>query len=124
MPLIADPGTKWSYSIGLDVMGAVIEKASGMSFDAFVQKRIFTPLKMRSSYWTVPKSETGRLVSEYAFGPTGAMVAARSRVATSVYLSAAELPLWRRGAGHVGERLRPLPPHAAELRHRSTACGS
>ena len=67
VPLIADPGTKWSYSIGLDVMGAVIEKASGMSFDAFVQKRIFDPLKMRSSYWTVPQSETGRLVSEYAF---------------------------------------------------------
>ena len=56
VPLIADPGTKWSYSIGLDVMGAVIEKASGMSFDAFVQKRIFNPLKMRSSYWTVPRS--------------------------------------------------------------------
>ncbi|HEY0597163.1 serine hydrolase domain-containing protein, partial [Sphingopyxis sp.] len=48
LPLVADPGTRWSYSIGLDVLGAVIEKASGMPFDAFVQTRIFDPLKMRS----------------------------------------------------------------------------
>lgn len=67
VPLIADPGTKWSYSIGLDVMGAVIEKVSGMPFDAFVQKRIFDPLKMTSSYWTVPGSEAGRFVTNYTF---------------------------------------------------------
>src|SRR3546814_11451087 len=63
LPLIADPGTKWSYSIGLDVMGAVIEKASGMPFDTFVQTRIFDPLKMTSSYWTVPASEVGRFAT-------------------------------------------------------------
>ncbi|MEO5867322.1 MAG: serine hydrolase domain-containing protein [Sphingomonas sp.] len=67
LPLIAEPGTKWSYSIGLDVMGAVIEKASGMPFDTFVQRRIFDPLKMRSSFWTVPASEIGRLATAYAF---------------------------------------------------------
>jgi len=98
VPLIADPGTKWSYSIGLDVMGAVIEKASGTSFDAFVQKRIFDPLNMRSSYWTVPKSETGRLVSEYAFGPTGAMVPL-DPAASSVYLTPPSFPYG--GAGLV-----------------------
>jgi CubicO group peptidase (beta-lactamase class C family) len=98
VPLIADPGTKWSYSIGLDVMGAVIEKASGMSFDAFVQKRIFNPLKMRSSYWTVPQSEVGRLASEYTFGPTGAM-SPLDPAATSVYLSPPSFPYG--GAGLV-----------------------
>jgi len=67
VPLIAEPGTRWSYSIGLDVMGAVIEKASGMPFDAFVQKRIFTPLHMTSSYWTVPSGEVGRFVTNYTF---------------------------------------------------------
>ncbi|MGH6617522.1 serine hydrolase domain-containing protein [Sphingomonas sp.] len=65
VPLITDPGTTWSYSIGLDVMGRVIEVASGMSFDGFVQKRIFAPLKMTSSYWTVPQSEVGRFASNY-----------------------------------------------------------
>jgi len=66
-PLIADPGTKWSYSIGLDLMGAIVEKASGMPFDRFVQTRILDPLKMNSTYWTVPQSEAGRLATNYTF---------------------------------------------------------
>jgi CubicO group peptidase (beta-lactamase class C family) len=67
VPLIAEPGTKWSYSIGLDVMGAVIEKASGMPFDRFVQTRLLDPLAMKSTYWSVPASEVGRLATNYAF---------------------------------------------------------
>ncbi|MBN8809010.1 MAG: beta-lactamase family protein [Sphingomonas sp.] len=97
-PLIADPGTKWSYSIGLDVMGAVIEKASGMSFDAFVQTRIFDPLKMRSSFWTVPQSEIGRFATNYAFAPSGTMIAL-DPAASSVYLSPPSFPYG--GAGLV-----------------------
>ena len=98
VPLIADPGTKWSYSIGLDVMGAVIEKASGMSFDKFVQTRIFDPLKMTSSYWTVPRAAANRLVSEYAFAPSGSLVALDPG-ATSVYLNPPSFPYG--GAGLV-----------------------
>jgi CubicO group peptidase (beta-lactamase class C family) len=67
VPLMYEPGTKWSYSIGLDVMGRVIEVASGMSFDGFVQQRIFGPLGMTSSYWTVPQSEIPRFATNYAF---------------------------------------------------------
>ena len=98
VPLIADPGTKWSYSIGLDVMGAVIEKASGMSFDAFVQKRIFDPLKMTSSFWSVPASEVGRLATNYAFLP-GDKLYALDPAATSVYLQPPSFPYG--GAGLV-----------------------
>jgi CubicO group peptidase (beta-lactamase class C family) len=98
VPLIADPGTKWSYSIGLDVMGAVIEKASGMRFDAFVQARIFDPLKMKSSYWSVPASEVGRLSTNYAFIP-GDKLFAIDPAATSVYLSPPSFPYG--GAGLV-----------------------
>ena len=98
VPLIADPGTKWSYSIGLDLMGAVIEKASGMRFDAFVQKRIFDPLKMKSSYWSVPASEVGRLSTNYAFLP-GDKLFALDPAATSAYLSPPSFPYG--GAGLV-----------------------
>jgi CubicO group peptidase (beta-lactamase class C family) len=98
VPLIADPGTKWSYSIGLDLMGAVIEKASGMRFDAFVQQRIFDPLKMKSSYWTVPASEVGRLSTNYAFLP-GDKLFALDPAATSAYLSPPSFPYG--GAGLV-----------------------
>ena len=98
VPLIADPGTKWSYSIGLDLMGAVIEKASGMRFDAFVEQRIFDPLKMKSSYWSVPASEVGRLSTNYAFLP-GDKLFAIDPAATSVYLSPPSFPYG--GAGLV-----------------------
>lgn len=65
LPLIAEPGTKWSYSISLDVLGRVIEVAARQPFDAFLQQRIFTPLKMRSTWFTVPGSEAHRLASAY-----------------------------------------------------------
>ncbi len=71
LPLIADPGTVWSYSMSLDLLGRVIELASGMPFDAFLQTRIFTPLGMTSSYFQVPESEMKRLTTNYfgaAFG--------------------------------------------------------
>ena len=66
LPLIAEPGTKWSYSIGLDVLGRVIEVASGMSFGQFLQTRVFDPLKMTSSFFQVPEAQTDRLATNYA----------------------------------------------------------
>ena len=71
LPLIADPGVKWSYSVGLDLMGRVIEVASGMPFEVFVQKRIFDPLGMISSFWQVPASEAWRLTTNYGALPFG-----------------------------------------------------
>ena len=97
LPLIAEPGTKWSYSIGLDVMGAVIERASHMSFDAFVQRRIFTPLNMRSSYWTVPGRDAARLSTNYLF--TGDSRTPLDPGPTSVWLSPPSFPYG--GAGLV-----------------------
>ncbi|MDP1027296.1 serine hydrolase domain-containing protein [Sphingomonas sp. KR1UV-12] len=97
MPLIAEPGTKWSYSIGLDVLAAVIEKASGMPFERFVQTRLFDPLKMRSSYWTVPASAAGRLATNYAF--TLGSRAPLDPGATSVWLQPPSFPYG--GAGLV-----------------------
>lgn len=73
LPLIAEPGTKWSYSISLDLLGRVIEVASGMEFEAFLKARLFDPLKMNSSYFQVPQSEVKRLATNYAvFG--GALI--------------------------------------------------
>ncbi len=97
LPLIAEPGTKWSYSIGLDVMGRVIEVASGMSFERFVQTRLFDPLKMKSSFWQVPQSEVGRLATNYAF--VGDTRTPLDPAATSVYLQKPSFPYG--GAGLV-----------------------
>lgn len=66
MPLVYQPGTRWSYSASLDLMGRVIEVVSGQSFDAFLQDRLFDPLGMTSTYFRVPASEIGRLTTNYA----------------------------------------------------------
>jgi CubicO group peptidase (beta-lactamase class C family) len=65
LPLIADPGERWSYSVSLDLLGRVIEVASGMPFDTFLMKRIFKPLGMSSSYFQVPVKEVKRLTTNH-----------------------------------------------------------
>ncbi len=97
LPLIAEPGTKWSYSIGLDVLGAVIEKASGMPFDSFLKTRIFTPLKMDSTFFTVPQDDARRLITGYTW--FGEKTVPLDPGATSVYLSPPTFPYG--GAGLV-----------------------
>jgi CubicO group peptidase (beta-lactamase class C family) len=85
LPLIAEPGTKWSYSISLDLLGRVIEVASGMDFEVFLKARIFEPLKMNSSYFQVPQSETKRFVSNYA--PINGVLFPIDPASTSIYLN-------------------------------------
>ncbi|GGD95330.1 serine hydrolase [Tsuneonella deserti] len=65
LPLVAQPGTRWSYSVALDLMGRVIEVASGQPFDAFLKQRIFEPTGMGSTFFQVPASELGRLTTNY-----------------------------------------------------------
>lgn len=97
LPLVAEPGTKWSYSIALDVLAAVVEKASGMPFERFVQTRLFTPLKMNSSYWTVPTDQVHRLATNYAYN--GDLRSPVDPAATSIWLRPPSFPYG--GAGLV-----------------------
>ncbi len=66
IPLVYQPGTRWSYSTGLDLMGRVIEVVSGESFDAYLQQTIFDPCGMESTFFRVPQSELHRLTMGYA----------------------------------------------------------
>ena len=60
IPLLAQPGTRWSYSIGVDVQGYLIEKFSGQSFADFARTRIFEPLGMKDTAFYVPKEKMSR----------------------------------------------------------------
>jgi CubicO group peptidase (beta-lactamase class C family) len=60
-PLLAQPGTRWSYSIAVDVQGYLVEKFSGMPFGEFARKRIFEPLGMKDTGFYVPKEKIARL---------------------------------------------------------------
>jgi CubicO group peptidase (beta-lactamase class C family) len=66
LPLVHEPGTRWSYSPGLDLMGRVIEVASGQTFDAFLKERFFGPLGMTSTGFRVERADVARLATNYA----------------------------------------------------------
>jgi CubicO group peptidase (beta-lactamase class C family) len=84
LPLIAEPGTKWSYSVSTDLLGHLIGVISGMEFGAFLQKRIFTPLNMRSTFFQVPQSQISRFTTNYA--RVGPLLFPLDTAANSVYL--------------------------------------
>lgn len=64
-PLAAEPGTKWIYSPGLDVLGRIAEIVSSQLFDVFLERRIFTPLGMSSTGFWVPEKDKTRLATLY-----------------------------------------------------------
>ncbi len=63
LPLHHNPGNKFTYSEGLDVLGYFIEVVSGMPFDAFLRKRIFDPLGLNDTWFYLPKDKHNRLVA-------------------------------------------------------------
>ncbi len=65
LPLAFQPGTKWEYSVGLDVIGRVIEVVSGQSLDQFFLQEIFEPLGMQETGFSVPAGAGDRLASLY-----------------------------------------------------------
>jgi len=62
LPLHHEPGEKFTYSEGLDVLGYFIEIVSGLPFDKFLKERIFDPLGMEDTYFYLPDSRADRLV--------------------------------------------------------------
>ncbi len=96
-PLVLQPGTRWSYSVGLDLMGRVIEVVSGQRFDEFLQRRIFDPAGMTSTYFRVPQSEIPRLTTNY--GLLGGTSIPIDPARASIYLDAPSFPFG--GAGLV-----------------------
>lgn len=65
VPLLAEPGTQWHYSVAVDVQALLVERLSGMKFADYVQKHIFDPLKMRESGWHQPMDRLPRLAATY-----------------------------------------------------------
>ncbi|MFM1887216.1 MAG: Esterase EstB [Pseudomonadota bacterium] len=82
-PLLYQPGEKWVYSVSHDVQAALVEKLSGMKFDAFVQQRILQPLGMQDSYFRIPPQHKARQPVEYVAGPGGKLLPNPSPLAAS-----------------------------------------
>jgi len=66
MPLMHQPGERFSYGLSTNVIGALIEKVSGLRLDQYLQKNIFAPLGMKDTYFYLPINKQDRLVKLYA----------------------------------------------------------
>jgi CubicO group peptidase (beta-lactamase class C family) len=97
MPLVLQPGTKWSYSVSIDLLGRVIEVVEGKPFDQVLQDRIFDPCGMTSTYFRVPASERARLTDNY--GILNGVPLPIDPAAMSIYLDEPAFPFG--GAGLV-----------------------
>jgi CubicO group peptidase (beta-lactamase class C family) len=76
LPFAAQPGEKFVYGYNTDILGAVIEKASGLPLDEFLRTRIFEPLRMNDTSFFLPPGKRDRLATVYSIGPDGKRVRA------------------------------------------------
>ena len=67
VPLVFQPGTDWRYGVATDVLGGVVEVASGQKLDAFFRERIFKPLGMKDTGFFVPKDKVDRFAVNYNY---------------------------------------------------------
>ncbi len=69
LPLLFNPGDRFEYSLGVDVLGLLVEVLSGKPLDEFFRSRIFEPLGMKDTYFYPPENKVGRLATAYTYYP-------------------------------------------------------
>ena len=76
LPFVEQPGEDFVYGYNTDILGCVVEKASGMPLDEFIRTRITGPLGMKDTRFFIPPAERERLAAVYASGSDGLAVRA------------------------------------------------
>ena len=113
IPLLYQPGTTWEYSLASDVLGRVVEAASGKRLGVFMAERVFVPLRMTDTAFWVPDGKRGRVAEPFDKDPlTG--------TAIRLIDVSKEPANDSGGAGGVGDRGR-LPPLLADAGQRRRA---
>ena len=69
MPLVYEPGARWHYRFSTDVLGVLIQRASGLSFADFLRTRIFEPLGMQDTFFWVPDNKSDKFGPAYTPDP-------------------------------------------------------
>ncbi|MBL8927232.1 MAG: beta-lactamase family protein [Pseudonocardia sp.] len=75
LPLLFEPGTEWNYGVSTDVLGRVVEVASGQPFETFLDEHVLGPLGMDETRWWVDEPDLDRLATLYMRGPDGGLAA-------------------------------------------------
>lgn len=76
VPLAFEPGEQYTYGLNMDVLGGIIQAASGMSLKDYFQKNIFNPLGMKDTHFYLPKEKHDRLVPLYTMDKKGGIIMA------------------------------------------------
>jgi CubicO group peptidase (beta-lactamase class C family) len=76
LPFVAQPGSDWVYGYNTDILGCVVERASGVALDEFIHARITGPLGMKDTQFYLPAGQRERLAAVYGSGPDGKIVRA------------------------------------------------
>jgi CubicO group peptidase (beta-lactamase class C family) len=69
LPLLFNPGERFEYSLGVDVLGYLVEVISGQTFNDFLHTRVFEPLGMHDTYFYPPEDKLNRLATAYTWYP-------------------------------------------------------
>ncbi len=85
LPLLAQPGTRWNYSIGTDVAGHLVAVLSGQPFETFLTERVLAPLGMHETGFQVTEAQRPRFAANYGRGEDGRAVLSDDP-ATSIFL--------------------------------------
>jgi CubicO group peptidase (beta-lactamase class C family) len=74
LPLMHQPGERWMYDLGLDVLGVLIARAAGQPLEGFLRERLFEPLGMKDTGFSVPAAKIDRLATSYWSNPESGAV--------------------------------------------------
>jgi CubicO group peptidase (beta-lactamase class C family) len=96
VPLLYEPGTRWHYSVSTDVLGRIVEVASGKALDEFFAERIFKPLDMKDSGFFVPKDKFDRFAATHGIDAKEKKLTVTETADKSSYRTK---PKWLSGGG-------------------------
>jgi CubicO group peptidase (beta-lactamase class C family) len=96
LPLMYQPGERWTYNTSCDVLGVLVARRSGKSFGGFLQERMFDPLGMKDTGFSVPASKLDRLPGVYQFNHGSGTLEAFDSLEGSEY---SRPPAFESGAG-------------------------
>ncbi len=103
LPLLHQPGSAWHYGLSTDVLGRVVEVASGMSFERFLRERIFRPLKMDDTGFLVPPGRRDRLAVLYTPAEDNTILRApEGPIQMGPLVFSGHVPTWDTGTYHSG----------------------
>ena len=118
IPLLFEPGMRWNYGLCADVLGAVVEKISGMRFGQFLEQRIFEPLQMADTGFFVPGEKQSRLAKVYDWDEQAGALAEREPNHLGIATRMAKAPAFESGGAGLAGTINDAAKFASMLTAR------